>query len=515
MPMNRSYLLAIGVMTGNSLDGVDAVLTRFDEDGTIQDLAAHSLASTAELAQNLRELRTAINGTHCDMPAAVAAFDARASATGTFEDVQGQYVTFVATAIKELIQIAKQDTRVSANYDLSDIDVIGFHGQTCAHFPPSIAKSSDPTVVYTCQVGDGQLLADLTGITVVYDFRSDDLMNGGEAAPLAPGHHQHLAALLRRRGQFPVAFCNAGNTGNFTVISVKEETGELCVLGWDVGPFNNYPDKLMQKELGQECDKDGQYGVRGQVNEHLLRKLFETAVVTNDGENFLLASPPKSSDPQWYRMIPELMGEVAVDGTILSFADRLRTAEYFAAYIYAHALTMIPQDVRVPSHYALCGGGWKNPVPREHFAGLLQGDQKNPVLREHQKPLQILQSRISGTDQSEKLPGKEVVVALSEDYGFDGTAMEARIFADAAVCRIKGEPFTKPSTTGARSDTVTGIIRFPAANEANATDALVKWMAKYKSRDLTVDRSDLCDGRWSRAVAGWHGRFWQQNSTVG
>jgi len=505
MQTSRKYLLSIGVMTGNSLDGADVVLTRFDEDGGIEDLKTHSLKSPADLTVKLRQLRDVINQCYGDMKLAVTTFDQQASEHGTFDDLHESYVRFVANAIKELIQIAKQDTKLTKQYDLDKIDLIGFHGQTCAHYPPSIAKTRDPKVVYTCQIGDGQLLANLTGISVVYDFRSDDLMNGGEGAPLAPVHHQHLAEQMKCQGYFPIAICNAGNTGNFTIISYDLKTDEQKVVGLDTGPFNNYPDKLMQEEHNQDCDLDGSYGLRGCVNQNLLKILFETAVVNNDGQNFLLQPPPKSSDPQWYKLIPELTGENLVDGQVLSFEDRVRTAEYFSAYIYVYALMMIPENIEMPNYYALCGGGWKNPVSREHFVGLLKGEfDQNPVLPEHRTVFEKLRARIfSSQKQSTNQAMRESHIDFSEKFGFDGTAMEARIFADAAVCRIKGEPFTKPITTGVKVSTVAGIIRFPNGSEAMATPTLLQWLAKYTSRELVKDFPSTFDSRWSRASAGW------------
>ncbi len=501
---DRDYLLAVGVMTGNSLDGVDTVLTKISETGEIEDVKSHSVASTRELTEQLKHLRSVINECSGDMSLAHQQLVASKNGTGTFDEVHDMYIQFVAGAIKELVESAKSDHALKNKYDLDQIDVVGFHGQTCAHFPPSIAKTSDPEIVYTCQIGDGQKLADMVGISVVFDFRSDDLMNGGEAAPLAPVHHQHLAELLRRRGQFPIAFCNAGNTGNFTAISTVKDSGDLSVLGWDVGPFNNYPDKLVQMEHGTECDVDGLIGAQGRISLELLRRLFDTAAVTQDGRNFLLLQPPKSSDPQWYRLIPELTGETEIEGQPLNFADRLRTAEYFSAYIYAYALSMIPQNVHLPVHYALCGGGWKNPIPRNHFVGLLNADfEVNPVLPEHHDAFHNLRCR-----HAEQCDAP--VVALSENYGFDGTAMEARIFADAAVSRIKGDPFTKPATTGARDNTVCGVIRFPEKNESRATPTLQSWLQRYRSRDLTIDNPDVFDSRWSRATLGWRARLSQK-----
>ena len=528
----RDYLLAIGAMTGNSLDGVDVVLTRFDKDGSITDLKAHSVASPAQLTERLRAVREVINTACGDMRKAVEEFDSRASgaehakvddvAHVSFDDVHNQYIRFVAGAVQELIALAKADVKLVSEYDLNSIDVIGFHGQTCAHFPPSIARTTDSDVTYTVQIGDGQALADLTGIPVVYDFRSDDLMDGGEAAPLAPVHHQHLAEQLRKQGRFPIAFCNAGNTGNFTIISATTDgvgkfggaalnaggaglnasnRGAVAVVGWDAGPFNNYPDRLVQLERGEECDRDGKFGAKGKVNLPLLERLFETAVITQDGRNYLLEAPPKSSDPQWYRLIPELTGEAECGGGKISFEDRLRTAEYFSAYIYAHALTMVPEHLEMPHYYALCGGGWKNPIAREHFAGLLRGDfAQNPVLGQHEELFEKLLARLAAT-------GKKVVVAMSDEFGFDGTAMEARIFADAAVSRIMGTAFTRPSTTGVKRETVCGIIRFPAGQADHAFANLRDWLEQFQSQDATLDRPDAFDGRWSRASAGWNGRL--------
>lgn len=528
----RDYLLAIGVMTGNSLDGVDVVLTRFDKDGSIADLRAHSLASPPELTRKLRAVRETINTAGGVMADAVKQFDIEQSGLhGTFDDAHKQYIDFVGQGVRQLIDLARHDKSLSEKYDLDNIDVIGFHGQTCAHFPPSIARTKDPDAVYTCQIGDGQMLADITGIPVVYDFRSDDLMAGGEAAPLAPVHHQHLAQQLKKRSRFPVAFCNAGNTSNITVVSVTGDGGALTVMGWDAGPFNNYPDRLVQAERNDSCDIDGRYGGGGTVDEKLLARLFQTAVITHDGRNFLLEPPPKSSDPQWYKLIPELTGEAE---NKLPFEVRVRTAEYFSAYILAYGLSMVPEHIIMPSNYALCGGGWKNPISRAHFAGLLQGDfEKNPVLPEHRAVFAKLRDRLqhdgpisssaSGPSSQEddaqgvcegaspglvtKPVARRLIVDLSEDFGFDGTAMEARIFADAAVCRVMGKPFTHPSTTGVKRDTVCGIIRYPGGDSGRASQTLRAWIRYYGSERATEDRPAIFDGRWSRASAGWHGRL--------
>lgn len=491
--MNKS-LLVIGLMTGNSLDGVDAVLTRFSVDGELEDICSYSLEMPDDLRENLITVRSFINEANGNMPEAVRGIDSAGLAS--FDSVQFSYSTFLARAVTAICERAKPLLGEG-----EQIDLIGSHGQTCAHFPPSVAQTSDRRSIYTVQIGDAQQLADLTGITVVADFRSDDVMNGGEGAPLAPAHHVHLAEATKKRGLFPIAFCNAGNTGNVSIISEHRDTGELVVRGWDTGPFNHFLDKLMTRERGERMDKDASVAKTGVVNKKLLEVLFEKAVLTAQGEAFLTKSPPKSSDPEWYMMIPELTGAAEIDGAILSFEDRLRTATYFSSYIYTHSLALTSDEIVLPSYYALCGGGWKNPLCVQDFKALLSGDQERCViLDKHSDLFASLRMRVSNGS-------KEVKIASSIEYGFDGTAMEARIFADAARCRITGEPFTQPATTGVSKPTVAGVIRFPDREDNKATPNLTSWLAQYGTRDSTVDDIKVFDSRWNRAVAGWRERL--------
>jgi anhydro-N-acetylmuramic acid kinase len=491
--MNKS-LLVIGLMTGNSLDGVDAVLTRFSVDGELEDICSYSLEMPEDLRDDLITVRSFINEVNGNMPEAVRRIDSAGLAS--FDSVQFSYSTFLARAVTAICERAKPLLGEG-----EQIDLIGSHGQTCAHFPPSVAQTSDRRSIYTVQIGDAQQLADLTGITVVADFRSDDVMNGGEGAPLAPLHHAHLAEATKKRGLFPLAFCNAGNTGNVSIISEHRDTGEIVVRGWDTGPFNHFLDKLMARERGERMDKDASVAKAGVVSKKLLEVLFEKAVLTVQGENFLTKSPPKSSDPEWYVLIPELAGETEIDGAILSFEDRLRTATYFSSYICAHSLALTSDEIVLPSYYALCGGGWKNPLCVQDFTAILSDDHEQCIiLDQHRELFASLRARLSSGSA-------EVKVAHSSEYGFDGTAMEARIFADAARCRIIGEPFTQPTTTGVSKPTVAGVIRFPNGEEQKATPNLVAWITRYESLHSTVDSTEVFDPRWNRAAAGWRARL--------
>ncbi|HMO01572.1 MAG TPA: anhydro-N-acetylmuramic acid kinase [Oligoflexia bacterium] len=499
--MNTNELLVIGIMTGNSLDGADLTLTTFNLDRTILDIANHYARYSDDLKEAFRRLRETVNKAEGDMLLAEKLYDEfyAEEKIPSFSLLMEQYVDFLAFQVRELIDKARDIQKIAPE---QKVDLIGLHGQTCAHMPPSMAISKNIEASYTVQVGDGQSLADKTGITVVYDFRSDDLMNGGEGAPLAPLHHMNLAECVKDKGYFPIAFFNGGNTGNISIVTSARGNLEMKVIGWDFGPFNHFPDLLMRQEKGLECDFDGQYGFKGTVNLSLLRLLYEKAALTINGENFLLKSSPKSSDPRWYNSLQELLGKAPVDGKILSFEDRLRTAEYFSAYHSFLGLDFLPEDLMMPPHFALCGGGWRNPVIKKHFIDLLMAsDLKNsPILPEHQERYDRLRVRFNSFSSP-------LICEMSSFFGFCETAMEARIFADAAFSRIIKRPFTLPITTGAKSPTVCGIIAFPKGDQNLATDTLKNFIEKFDSLSLINEPKIGYDPRWSRASAGWMKRY--------
>ncbi len=439
--MAEQIYRCIGVMTGNSLDAVDVVLTEF-QGSRINDLCGLSVDIPVEIGNRFRQLKFMLSQNNCNIMAIAA------KPENHFSELHDSYIKLVAETINRLLEknhIAKEK-----------IDLIGFHGQTCGHCPPSIARSRDPGQIYTLQIGSGQMLADLTGIPVAFDFRSDDLMNLGEGAPLAPVHNQHIANDLKGKEIFPVAFCNGGNTGNIAVISYDKITGREVVMGWDTGPFNHFIDLLMREFKNQPCDLDGETGKQGKINYRLLRQLFEKAAQTHNQDNFISMLPPKSSDPAWYRTIPELLDEN------IPFADRIRTVEFFSAYIFVYNLTFIPENYDFPKYFLVFGGGWRNPVVFADFKNLLAG--KMEVLPEHQEQFNLI-----FTPQPR--------VEWSDSYGYNGKYMEARIFADMAKCKLTGEPFSYPETTGCLKPTVGGII--------------VKPGGKNKQR-------------WSRAAPGWY-----------
>ena len=192
MTSSLPTLHIIGINTGNSLDSADAILTRFSADGEMEDLAFASAPNPAVLQMALRELREAVEAADGNIPALTRTFD-----PAKLDAIHNQYLESVAEAARMVLE--------DAGMKRTEIDLVGFHGQTCAHCPPCNNKGYS----YTVQLGSGQMLADTLQIPVVYDFRSDDIMAGGEGAPLAPVHHAHLAENLKRQNLFPAIFCNA------------------------------------------------------------------------------------------------------------------------------------------------------------------------------------------------------------------------------------------------------------------------------------------------------------------
>ena len=448
----------IGIMTGNSLDAVDAVLTEFDH-GSIKDLATYTLKYPVELTHDMIQLRSQITG-HDSLPSFL-------ENNPFFASILKNYTLLVAETVNKLCE--------ASQINKSEIAAIGWHGQTCDHFPPSIAGNLPP---YTLQIADPQRLANLTDIPVIYDFRSDDIMNGGEGAPLAPTHNKHIADDLKKKGIFPVAFCNAGNTGNITIIS---ETTDLknVISGWDTGPFNHFPDMLVRLAKSESCDLNARYGKQGQIIPDLLDDLFNNAAITNQKNNFFLQSPPRSSDPTWYRLDLKNIQEH------YGFKNSLRTIEYFSAYTFFHTLAFVPENVKMPNTFLLFGGGWKNPVIYDDFQNLLHG--KGVVLDYHKNLFSTIRSRFSNSLEA----------VFSDKYGYSGAYMEARIFADMAYCRITAEPFSFPESTGCKTPTVAGIYVLPQTQKSYLLSSLLE---QHKTTDLI--KNDW-DKKYNRAAKGW------------
>lgn len=424
----------IGIMTGNSLDAVDVVLSDFSGD-SIQDKAAGTIPYPQKLREQILHLRSMVKTAKSDMKELASDPD--------FINIINQYSAFVAEAVKHFLSENKIQP--------STVRAIGFHGQTLDHFPPSVAGGKK---AYTLQVGNAQLLADAVDIPVVYDFRSDDIFLGGEGAPLAPVHNLHLVDSLTNINKHTIAFCNAGNTGNIALINKLKQQ----IIGWDSGPFNHFPDMLAQRFWNKNCDENGTIGTRGKIIKEIVQQFYSYSAIDKSSRNFYEQCPPKSSDPQRYKL-PDLSNAYKPE-------DILRSAEYFSAYTLALSLRFVPRDMPMPEHILLFGGGWQNPLPREDFRHILQ-DRFLPVaLDSHTKIFSEIFSRFKTPPQ----------IKSSDEYGISGHYMEARIFADAARCYVEKIPFCYPQITGCSKPCVCGVCCHPRDDDKRL---------------------------WSRAAKGW------------
>ncbi|MFU8798300.1 MAG: anhydro-N-acetylmuramic acid kinase, partial [Gammaproteobacteria bacterium] len=287
-------MLAIGLMSGTSMDGVDAALLETDGELQIKSLGHLSLS-----------------------------YD-----TASSEEILHNTTAWHQKAVEQLLRYT--------HYSSKSIDIIGYHGQTILH---------KPTEGISVQRGDPQILANTFGIPVISQFRQNDLQHGGQGAPLAPLYHQALAI---RDGLTPVAIVNIGGIANITLITGPDYKD---IFACDTGPGNTFIDRYLKlKTENKVCmDKDGRYGLRGKIHQHIITALYEKSA----GHYFTL-SAPKSLDLTDLTLIPEL--------NELSIEDACATLAAFTAH------TIINSIKTAPPVWVIAGGGAKNPVIMRELA---------------------------------------------------------------------------------------------------------------------------------------------------
>ena len=359
-------MLAVGLMSGTSMDGIDAALVRTDGEGRVERLAFHGVPYDEAMRGRLRAAVAAAAG--MERPGVEATIDA----------VARELTLAQAAAVNALLD--------ASGVEAAAVDLVGFHGQTIAHRPER---------GWTWQIGDGALLAQTLGISVVSDFRSADVAAGGEGAPLAPAYHRALAGPLIAQG--PVAVLNLGGVGNITWF------GESEWGSFDTGPGNALIDDWVRAEGGFSHDEDGRIAARGRVNEGVLAAMLDLP--------WFDAPPPKSLDRNAFSL-------GAVRG--LGLADGAATLTAFTAETVRLGLSHVP--VR-PARLLVTGGG-----------------RHNPAL------MAMLAARTG-------VPAVPV-----EAEGWDGDALEAEAFAYLAVRVAKGLPTSWPQTTGVKAPVCGGLV---------------------------------------------------------
>lgn len=364
-------------MSGTSLDGVDGVIVDFS-DARRPRVVQYACAS---FEPALKATLLALNSAdHNELHLAALAANA--------------LVRVYAQVVEKLLTQAKVVP--------ADIQATGAHGQTVRHRPGEFDATG-----YTLQLNSPALLAELTGISVVADFRSRDVAAGGQGAPLVPAFHQEMFAGLGDEHGDGVCVLNIGGISNISVLGSP-------VIGFDCGPGNALMDFWCQLHTGQPYDADGQWAAGGQVNQSLLQVLL--------AEPFLSKVPPKSTGRDLFN--PSWLKQSLTSFTQLSPVDVQATLTEFTALSCALSLKTYAKH---SNKLVVCGGGALN--------GYL-----------------IQRLKVA-------LPG--AAVASSAEHGLPPLQVESAAFAWLARKTMRRETGSLKSVTGARGSRILGAI-YPA-----------------------------------------------------
>lgn len=299
----------IGIMSGTSMDGVDSVLVDFKTTG-LKVLQHVFIPFPASLQQELLALN---QPSHNELHrAAIAA---------------NQLVNWYAQSVEQLLSLQQLLP--------SEVQAIGVHGQTVRHRPQEFDG-----VGYTLQINNPALLAELTQIKVIADFRTRDVAAGGQGAPLVPAFHQSIFASTTQN----TAVLNLGGISNISLLPASTSSAQDAVLGFDCGPANALLDGWCLRHQGLAYDAAGQWAAQGQVNESLLAHFL--------AEPFFQMAPPKSTGRDLFNL--DWLDQKLVGFEAVSAQDVQSTLAQLTAQSIALALAQLEFQA---DQLLVCGGG--------------------------------------------------------------------------------------------------------------------------------------------------------------
>ncbi|MBK7104335.1 MAG: anhydro-N-acetylmuramic acid kinase [Ignavibacteriae bacterium] len=380
----------VGIMSGTSLDGVDVALV---------EVEGNSIFTKINLIGFL------------EYPFPIGLKD-KLLKNSIKESSNVEDISQLNFLIPNIYFKAIQSLCNNINFPISKIDLIGTHGQTIQHLPQK-QNYFGYNISSTFQIGDPAVLAKISGIVTIGDFRTGDMALGGEGAPLIP----YFDFILFHSKQKNRALLNIGGISNFTILN--KEKGLEDVLAYDVGPGNMLIDTLTKKLFNLEFDKDGEIAKSGKLN----NKLFK-ALKLND--NFIERKPPKSTGREYYgeNFLSILFNEFED----VKSEDWLHTITKFTSYgIYRNYQKFIEEETKI-DELIISGGGAKNKFLYECLINDF---------------------------------GEKVEIKIIDDIGISSDAKEAVCFAILANETISGNPTNIPRTTGASRPTILGKICLP------------------------------------------------------
>tara|TARA_X000000950_G_scaffold262650_1_gene334130 strand:- start:445 stop:1569 length:1125 start_codon:yes stop_codon:yes gene_type:complete len=354
--------ISLGLMSGTSGDGVDASVIRTNGINTYELIKDKYYEYDSDIYKDIHNLKEKIQK-----------IEHLKKYNEEINNLERKITIFHAEIVKKL--------------NLSDETIIGFHGQTIYHNPEEkISK----------QLGNGNLLNQLTNKNVIYNFRNNDILNGGQGAPLTPIFHKLIS--LQNQIKLPICFLNIGGISNITVVQCKENLHKL--ISKDIGPGNCLIDNWVRKNSSKKFDLDGQLASSGIKNEIIFEQAQELYVNRNNKKK--LSFDTNDFDISFVRG--------------LNLEDGVATLTDFTASIIGEELSLTFKSLKKKvREVLLCGGGRKN---------------------------SILIKKIK-----DNLPSN-INLKLIDDYKIDGDFIESQAFAFLAVRSILKLPISFPNTTG-------------------------------------------------------------------
>ena len=402
--MGKIYT-ALGLMSGTSMDGVDASIIQTDGKSQYKAILDKYFKYPESIYNNLTTLRDKVE-TLKDLK----------KHQKKIKSVEKDITIFHAESVEKILKKTKLN-----------VDFIGFHGQTIFHNPGKKVSK---------QLGDGKLLSKLTKKKVVYDFRQNDLKNNGQGAPLTPIFHQLLFKKLKNKVKTNgVIFVNIGGIINFTVFVRDPYFKDAILIAGDQGPGMCLIDKLIRDNLDQRYDENGEIAKSGKVNKNKLIKLQKKLEDSGAGKqrifttycDYVGVNFAKIKFPNTERFYPSLdvkqFDYSIVKG--LTLKDAAATLTEFTSSIIASS-----REDPVSDTWILCGGGRKNKFLVQRIKKLSKHFHTPPIVR----------------------------VKLIDDYGINGDFIESQAFGYLAIRSYLGLPITFPNTTGCKEPSTSGKL---------------------------------------------------------
>ena len=364
--MSEKYT-SLGLMSGTSGDGVDASIINSDGINEFEAIKDKYFEYDSNIYKDFHFLKDRIFN-----------FNDLKKLSKEVNELERKITLFHAKIIKEL----------SIN---NEKILVGFHGQTIYH--NAMEKISR-------QLGDGKLLYQLTKRKIIYNFRENDILNGGEGAPLTPIFHKLIAS--QKKMKLPTCILNIGGISNVTIVGLDE------LFSKDIGPGNCLIDTWVRKNSKKKFDHDGYLASIGKKNEIIFEQAQELYYNRNKEK--------QSFDTNDF--------DIAFSRG-LSLEDGTTTLTEFTGSIIAETISLLAKNVKTFNDIIICGGG-----------------RKNKML------MNIIKKNLS----------QKIKIKMIDDYGIDGDFVESKAFAFLAIRSYKKLPITFPSTTNCKKPCIGGKV---------------------------------------------------------